>query len=238
MKTTIKILCIFLLFGGYVYSQSLSIGIGSGISIIQGHNYFTDNLGLYGLNKVNGTESSFAGLRFKSENSFMLEIDYGIKNIPISLMTQINYIPMRGNGSVSIYDYLAKENIQENVITKLDIWSFCIGTIYKINLNKIKPYAKALFLANYFGDTRLEFDYGSIELIRPDYKNGMRYGLNFGLGIKYEIFKEIGLDIEGSYSFMNIWNGRTENPANYSYESVEAKMNTLNLSIGLDYIIL
>ena len=238
MKMTIKIISVFFLLGSSVFSQSLSVGVSGGISRIQGDNYFTNNLGSYGRNKVNGTESSFAGLKFRNENSFILKINYGLENSPIRLIAQINYIPMRGNETVRIYDQISQWYIKEEVITKLDIWSLCVGARYKINFQKIKPYAQALFLSNYFGDTRLEFDYGTTESIRTDYKNGMRYGLNFGLGIVYNITRNIDLDIGASYSFMNLWNSRKANPLDYPYESVEAKLNTINLLIGIDYTIL
>ncbi len=238
MKTTKSVLFIFFLLESCIFGQSLSVGVSGGISIIQGPNYFTNNLGLYGIHKVNGTESSFAGLEFKNENSFVLKIDYGIKNNPIRLITQINYIPMRGNGSIKVYDQLSQWDIQEEVTTKLDIWSLCVGAKYKVNFRKISPYAQALFLVNYFGDTRLEFDYGTTELTRVDYKNGMRYGLNFGLGIVYNIRSDIDLDIGASYSLMNMWNSRKANPSDYPYESVESKMNTINLLIGVNYTIL
>jgi opacity protein-like surface antigen len=144
---------------------------------------------------------------------------------------------MRGEGSKSIYDDVSQSYLQEKVITKLDIWSLCVGGGYEIKFRKFKPYAKALFLANYFDDTRLEFDFGNNESLRPDYKNGMRYGLNVGLGVAYNITSNFSLDAEASYSFMNIWNRRDANPDDYPYESAEEKMKTLNLIIGVDYLL-
>ena len=238
MEITKKILLVFFLLESCVFSQSLSVGVSGGISIIQGSGYFTNNLGLYGVHKANGTESSFAGLGFRNENSFVLKINYGLKNNPIRLITQINYIPMRGNGTVKVYDQISQWYIQEEVTTKLDIWSLCVGARYMFNFRKISLYSQALLLANYFGDTRLEFDYGTTELTRVDYKNGMRYGLNFGLGIIYNIIRDIDLDVGASYSFMNMWNRRKANPSDYPYESVESKMNTINIIIGVDYTIL
>ena len=238
MKTIVKTLCIVLFLGGNVLGQSLSLGIGTGISIVQGHNYFTNNLGPAGLYFVNGTEAEFNGLKFKNENDFAFNIKYGFKYLPISIVTQIHYMPLRGNQSVNIYDSFFQQNILYDITTKIDIWSLNIGVRYATEIFKVKPYLAASMLLDYFGDTWLEFENGNNLFMRRDYQNGMRYGLCFGIGLGYEAIKNIDVEIGANYNYMNLWNRRGANPMDEIHPSVEERMNILNIELSVYYNIL
>ena len=238
MDTIKKIFFIILLFSINNYSQSLFIGLGSGISIVQGNNYFTNNLGPAGLYFVNGAESEFKGLNFKNGYDFAVNIKCRFKYIPFSLVTQINYIPLRGNQSVNIYDDLLKQNILNDVTTEIDIWSLKIGARYATEIQKVKPYLTASMLLNYFGDTWLQFEHDNNITLWRNYQNGMRYGLSIGFGLGYEIINNINLEIETNYDYMNLWNRRGANPIDKIHPSVEERMNTLNIELGVYYKIL
>ena len=230
-----KIFFIILLLSINNYSQSLSIGLGSGISIVQGNNYFTNNLGPAGLYYVNGAESEFKGLDFRNEYDFAVNIKYGFKYVPFSLVAQIHYLPLRGIQSVNIYDDLLKQNILNDVTTEIDIWSLKIGARYATIIQKVKPYLTASILLNYFGDTWFKFEHDNNISKWRNYKNGMRYGLNLGFGFGYEVINNIDLDIEANYNFMNLWNRRGTNPIDKIHPSVEERMNTLNIELGVYY---
>lgn len=230
-----KIIVITLLAIINIYSQSLSVGLSSGVSIVQGDNYFTKDFGYYGTYFRNAAESHVAGLRFKTEPDFAVNVKYGLSFIPVSLVAQIHYIPMRGEQTLSIYDVRFNHTSQEDVTTKLDIWALNVGVRYSTEIIKLKPFITASFLMNYFGDTWLQLVHGTTITMYPNYENGMRYGYNYGVGVGYEALKNIDFEIEASYSYMNVWNRREAYPPNDPDSSVEERMNNLNFLLGAYY---
>ncbi len=238
MRSIKKSFCIILLAAIDIFSQSLSIGLGSGISAVQGDNYYTDNLGLAGLYFINGTRSEFTGLKFRNENDFSVNVKYAFEYFPLSLVTQIHYIPMRGKQSADIYSQAYFKTIQNEVTTKIDIWSFSIGPRYELEIKKLRPYITASLLLNYIGDTWLQFEYYNDLSMWRNNQNGMRYGLSLGFGVGYEAFSNIDFEIGANYNYMNLWNRRGANPEDKIHLSVEERMNTLNISLRVFYLIL
>lgn len=216
------------------YCQSLYIGFGSGVTKIQGNNYFTKDLGNAGAHYVNGVVSMFEGLDFSIGYELAIKFRYELNNTPFSLLGQIYYIPFRGHQTAEIYNFY-RQIISEDVTTIINIWSFRIGGRYSVDVDKVKPYASVLFLLNYWGDTWLQFEYfDNIEQWR-NYKNGIRYGLNLGFGVGYEAIKNVDFEIEANYNYMNLWNRRGANPIDEIHPSVEEKMNTLNVELSVYY---
>ncbi|MCF8296834.1 MAG: outer membrane beta-barrel protein [Melioribacteraceae bacterium] len=230
---------IFFLLVIQTYSQSLYFGLSSGISSVQDNNYFTNNLGAAGKHYVNGAESIFGGLKFgNDEYQFAIKMKYGFSDIPFSLSAQIHYIPLRGSQSVDIYNSVYNQNILQDVTTMIDIWSLRIGGRYTYEADKFKPYTTLSLLLNYWGDTWLQYEYYDNISLWRNYENGIRYGLNMGGGIGYELVENIELEIEVNYNYMNLWNRRGANPIDKIHPSEEEKMNTLNFELCVYYKLL
>ncbi len=238
MKKIKKIIFIILFIEVNIYGQSLSIGLGSDLHFVQGKNYFTNNLNNAGLYFINGAESEFKGLNFNKDFDVSVNLKYGFNNTPFDIITQIHYIPFRGNQSVNIYNSLLNQDILDKVTTKIDIWSFEIGGRYSLNMWKVKPYFTTSVLLNYFGDTWLQFEHDNDISEWRNYQNGMRYGLSFGIGLEYKIMNNINFEIGTNYNYMNIWNRRGANPIDKIHPSTEEKMNTLSIALSFYYVIL
>jgi opacity protein-like surface antigen len=211
------------------FCQTISVGVGTGMNMIQGDNYYTRALGSIGVyHSVNGTEASFRGLAMRNGMDFAANAKYAFNTIPISFLAQVHFMPMRGHESILINNIVLRFDEVNDVTTKLDIWSFRFGARYAVDIAHIKPFISATFLINYFGDARLQFDKGDISITRPDYKNGMRYGYHLGLGASYRVLPKLDAEIEGSYSLLNNGNRRDG----------EVKLNTVNVLLNAYYTIL
>ncbi|MBU0561231.1 MAG: hypothetical protein KJ799_16780 [Bacteroidetes bacterium] len=209
MRTIKLFLLISLVISFEVFTQSLSIGLGSGVNFIQGGNYYTDNLGRIGrYENLNGTNTSFTGLSLNTELQFQAGGKYSFENIPINLLADIQYYRMRGNEEVNIYDSFFEREFTYDATAKIDIWSLQLGSSYEFEFYSFKPFLTASAMFNYFGDVYYELAQDRYISEFPDYHNGMRYGYSFGVGISYNIISNIELEILSRYNDFNSFNGR------------------------------
>lgn len=207
-----KVKVIFLMcfiFSYSIFSQSISIGLGSGINFISGDNYYTNNLGRLGIyENINGTTTNLEGMGLKNELQFQLGGKYSFDNSPFSLISFFNYSPMRGSDQILVYDFVRMSEVPRDVTAKMDIWSFQAGVNYSLNFYAIKPFITALLSANYFDDFYIEFSEPDYKSEYRSYKNGMRYGYSVGVGIAYNISSILNLEISGNYNDFNILHSR------------------------------
>lgn len=192
-----------------MFSQSLSVGLGTGLNIISGDKYYTDGLGRIGIYyNTNGTHTSFHGLSLNNEIQFQVGAKYSFLNFPFNLLAIIQYYLMRGNGLVNIYDNFLEREFQYKVTTKLDIWSLQFGGSYLLNFYPFRPFITASALFNYFGDVYVELAQDKSLSEYPDYENGMRYGFSLGAGISYNIYSNIELELQSRYNDLNLLHRR------------------------------
>ena len=162
-----------------------------------------------------------------NEWQFQIIGKYSFINSPFSLTAGFSYSPMRGNEQMLIYDVFLDQEIQRDVTTKMDIWSFQLGTNYTFDLFSIKPFIAVSFSANYFDDVWIKFfetDY--ISEFRS-YENGMRYGYSVGFGLDYSVFSNLDLEISTNYNSLNLLNRREE----------EELLNSINVLFNIYYIL-
>ncbi len=225
----IKYLSVIIITVNIVYSQTISIGLGSGINMIQGNNFYTEDFGRIGLyTQKNGTQTNFAGLGLKNEYDLSINAKIGFSSLPVIFIAQLHYLPMRGNQSVEMWDFLATHSHYENVKTINDIWSYGFGLRYNAEFNNLYPFCSASFLINNWNNAILQFDYQEHLSTWAQYKNGIRYGYNISMGLGYNISDLFEIEIEGSYSLLNEYNRRDG----------EVKMNTVNTQFKTYYTIL
>lgn len=229
MKIFKIIIALSFLFSVNLLSQSLYVGFGSGLNFINGGSYYTSNLGRIGIyEKINGTKTNLSGLGLGKEFQFQIGGKYSLANSPISLIANIEYYRMRGNESMNIYDEFMEREFLYDVTTKLNIWSFQLGSTYSFNLFSLKPFVSASFLSNYFDDVYVELAQGRIITEYPDYANGMRYGFALGAGIMINVFSNIELEILTKYNIFNFLNRREG----------EEKINSVSVLFNVYYKIL
>ena len=204
MKTYIII--IFLIFFSpiQIFSQTFSVGIGSGVNFVTGDNYYTHSLGRLGIYPdVNGTTVNLEGMGMRTEFQFQLSGKYSFKDSPFNLFADFNYLPMNGNENMNVWYWFAEEGIESTVTNKMDIWSFQLGANYYFTRSSIKPFISASISANYFSDTWIETDIDFYLTEYKSYENGMRYGYGVGLGAAYEISKYFDAELSGNFNSFN-----------------------------------
>lgn len=198
-----------LMFSYSLFSQSISVGLGSGVNFISGDNYYTNDLGRLGIfENVNGTTTNLKGMGLTNELQFHIAGKYTFDNSPFSLDAGFNYYPLRGNEQMMVYDFMAMTELPKDVTTKMDILSFQLGANYSLNFNAIKPFITASLSANYFDDFYIEFSEPDYKSEYLSYKNGMRYGYSIGIGIAYNIFSNLNLEVSSNYNAFNILHSR------------------------------
>jgi opacity protein-like surface antigen len=217
------------LFSVQISSQSLSVGLGSGLNFINGNNYYTDNFGLLGIyENVNGTRTNLTGLGLNREPQFRLTAKYSFENLPVNLTADLNYLRMRGNEPMYVYDVLMQREFLKDVTTKMDIWSFQLGTGYDFNFYFLKPFITASVSINYFDDVFIEFAETDYVSEYRSYKNGMRYGYTFGAGLSYSLFSNTDIELSTNYNSWNVFNRRDG----------EETLNSVSALINIYYKIL
>ena len=190
-------------------SQTISIGVGTGLNFINGTNYYTNKFGELGrYENVNGTETNFAGLGLSNELEFKVQSKYSLDNSPFSFTAGFNYFRMRGNESMPIYDNILERDFIKDVTSKMDVWSFQFGANYSFNLYAVRPFITLSFLSNYLDDVYIEIADGEYISQFPSYKNGMRYGYSLGTGIGYNIFSNVELELSTNYNSLNVLHKR------------------------------
>ncbi|MDI6802409.1 MAG: opacity family porin [Bacteroidota bacterium] len=220
---------LILFFSAHIFSQSLSIGLGSGLNFINGNNYYTDNFGRLGIyENINGTTTNLTGLGLSRELQFKFGAKYSFENLPLSLTAGLNYLHLRGNESMYIYDVFMQREFLKDVTTKMDIWSFQMGTNYFFSFYFLKPFVAASVSINYFDDVFIELAETDYTSEFRSYKNGMRYGYSLGMGISYNIFSNIELEFSTNYNSWNVFHRR----------EAEEMLNSVNALVNIYYKIL
>ena len=204
MKTYKLIILLSFFLSIQIFSQTFSIGIGSGINFITGENYYTNSLGRIGLyENVNGTNTNLTGMGLNTEFQLQAIGKFSFNNSPICLIAAFNYLPLRGTEQMLGYDEYLQYEFLQDVTAKMDIWSFQLGVNYYFNLSFLKPFFSASLSANYFDDMWIEFDRGDYIAEFRSYENGMRYGYSVGLGAAYEISKYFDAELSGNFNSFN-----------------------------------
>lgn len=223
----VKIFLILLLVSSSpLFPQSIYVGLGAGLNIIKGDNYYTSNFGSLGVyQSVNGTVTNFAGMDLSNELQFQINGKYFFNNSPFSLIAGLQYLRMTGNESVPIYSGTFKMPISQNVTTEMDIWNFKLGANYSFNISHLKPFISAALLSNYFDDVfvRIGDDENYSQFL--SYKNGMRYGYSIGTGLGYDVFQNIELELSTNYNSFNVLNKR----------SGESLLNSIGILLNVYY---
>ncbi len=198
--------------------------MGSGINIITGENYYTNNLGRIGIyENVNGTTTNLIGSGLKKEHLFQAGLKYALNQLHINFKTIFGYHTLRGNEQLIIYDNTLMIELSKDVTTKMDVWSFQTDVDFTLDYFIIKPFITALFNANYFDDLYIEIAEPNFKSEFSSYDNGLRFGCSAGIGFAYNIFYKLNLEITGNYNAFNIFGKRDGEQALNSI-SIEAML--------------
>ena len=200
-----------LLFSINILPQSFSIGIGPGISFLQGNTFYTNDIGVAGYYHVNGDYSNFLGMNFNSEYNFNGIVAYSFNGIPLSLYSQVSYTIMRGNGNAALSPDVTQPSIpQENyqITTKMNVLSINLGSKYIFTSWNIKPIVLLEAQFNNFSDITFEAKNINKEAEYLSTKGVQRIGIAAGVGLNYIVYSSISLELTAKYNEYNLFNKR------------------------------
>ena len=230
MNTFVRSLALLVLFITEAFSQSLSIGLGGGVSAIQGDNFYTKPPGRPGIySGPNGTVTNAVGLNLGAAPIYAVEVKYRTRVAPIDIVAGVRYIPMRGNGGVSEVrdDPMTPSTHPENVTMINDVWSYRLGLRGVYDMHGLTMFLGASATIDDWKDAKLRYEYQGRFNTMVHYTNGLRYGADVDGGIGYRWFEQWETEASVTYSFLNEWGRRNG----------EVPMNTLSAQLTLYYTI-
>lgn len=207
-----KILFILsLLFSIEVFPQSISFGIGPGMSFLQGNTFYTKALGSVGYYPVNGDYANFLGMNFSSEFNLNGMVSYSFNEIPLSIYTRVSYIVMRGNGNEMLSPDVFQPSIPpENflITTKMNVLSISFGSKYIFSSWNFRPLVLFEAQLNNFSDINIEAKNNNYEKEWLSTEGIERVGLAIGGGLNYNLYSFIDLELIAKYNEYNLFNKR------------------------------
>ncbi len=218
-KFTIATAIIFtVMFSFTNYAQSISIGIGGGLTNVVGSEFFTNEIS-YGVG-VN------TGLGYSTEWNMGVVAKLGLPLVPITPRAFILCHSLNGNEFVT-FESLAKGTsiIQRELTTSQSILSVGLGVQYgfiPIPVG-IDPYLAIDLMYNKFGV--LKDTIFATEEIRYGFS---RFGLGLGVGAEVSIIPVLNIDVLVSYQMMNL----------VGNEDGESSLSTLTLDAFLLFSLL
>ena len=212
-------------------AQILQIGVGIGSTIVTAHDFYTNDLtGTIYQKSITSPYSLVVldGLDFNSEYNMAIKARLLKNNNPLNYYCEISFNRLIGKGIIHFdtspeSSYLPPPRKSES---KCNLISISLGAEYKILNRGINPFLSAGIIISHLGDIHIQtiedelYNYNCIAT-----KGGMRYGLNFGVGFHYKIYKKFFFEISSNYSMNNLL-GR---------ESSEKYLNTIRPNINILY---
>lgn len=156
------------------YSQSLKLGFGGGLTIIQSPDGFTNSIP--------------DGAGFDSEYHIGLKVKIDLPIIPITPYGFIQYHFLRGEGSTPL----------GTVETNQNIFSLGAGGELELVPGPINPFLLLDLSYNNFGD--FEASGGSLSISSG---GNSRVGLGIGAGVAFTLLP-IDLELSAKYNFFNL----------------------------------
>lgn len=211
-------------------AQSLAVGIGGGVSNIQGKNFYTtpfDPVGLYF--GRNGTDTHVAGLNIGATPTVSVTMKHRSSILPVDLVAGVRYLPMRGDGVMKVLTVLNGVLVHdENVVALNDVWCYRLGLRGVYDLQRWSVFLGASATLDVWKDAQLRFEYNGKENVVLHYTNGTRYGADIDAGAGVRLFDRWEAEASATYSFLNEW-GRRDG---------EVPMNTLAGQLTIYYTIM
>jgi len=186
-RPTIILVLLIAAINAHISAQGIRLGIGAGITHVQGPDIYTNDIGT-------------GGAGFSSGYHIGLKGKLDIPVIPITPVGFITYYHFSGEQFTPL----------GNIETSQSIWSFGIGGEYELFPGPLKPYLVLDLALNNFGD--LEVDAGSNLLggsvTGNTASSRSRFGAAIGIGAELSL---LIIDIDGSikYHFMNLFGKET-----------------------------
>jgi hypothetical protein len=192
-----------------ILPQSFSIGIGPGMSFLQGNNFYTRDLGVAGYYQVNGDYANFLGMNFNSEFNLTGMVSYSLAETHLSVYSQVSYIIMRGNDNAMLSPNVFQPDIPlENfqITTKMNLLSISLGSKYIFSSWNVKPVALLEAQLNNLSDITFEAKNNDKETEYLSTKGIQRIGIAVGIGFNYNLYSSIDLELLAKYNEYNLFN--------------------------------
>lgn len=210
-KFTVLALALMFIFAGSIQAQRLSIGIGGGISNIQGPDNYTKSI-------------SDGGLGFGSEYRLGGKAKLGLPLVPFTFTGQVFYTIMNSEGDVPTTP--TSSTTVTSMETNLSLLSIGVGTEYTMVPGPLSPYLALDVSVNNFGE--LEYDYSGQNLTDNTEDGFTRTGLAIGAGVEFTLLPTIDVDVSAKYAFNNL----------IGKESGEKDINSINITANILFSLL
>ena len=209
------------------YAQTIQIGIGGGLTIVTGKEFYTKELnGFLNADILKQEFNTFGGLDFNSEYNINMKARLYIPKNPFNIYSEVSYNSLIGEGMLRrMYSdppmqFLPSLRKSES---RCNLFNLCLGIEYEFLNKAITPFLSSGIILSYLGDI-------SVKIMGDDYEykimeGGIRYGFEIGLGVYYKLYNNFLIDCSSKYSLDNLMN-RNE---------FEEYLNTIKTNINILY---
>lgn len=179
-KITILISIILLFLSPALFGQSIDIGVGGGLTIVQSPDGYTNEI-------TNG------GLDFTNEYHLGLKGKINLPLIPVTPYVLFNYYNFSGKADISGG---GEQTTSQNIL------SFGGGIDYNLTPGPVpvKPYAALEVAYNNIGELELDPQ----PEVATTGESVSRFGLGVGLGVNFNLLPKVNLDASAKYHFLNL----------------------------------
>jgi opacity protein-like surface antigen len=209
-KFTVIGIALLFIFAGSSQAQRLSVGIGGGLSNIQGPDAYTESI-------ENG------GQGFDSEYRIGGKAKLGLPLVPVTFTGHVFYTVMNGEGDVTPFMSSIGSTKLETSQTMLSVG---VGTEYSMVPGPLSPYLALDISVNNFGE--LEREYEDAPSLDSKGDTFTRTGLAIGAGVEFTLLPTIDIDVSAKYAFNNL----------VGKESGEDDFNTINITANVLFSLL
>jgi hypothetical protein len=124
MKKSFTILLVLLIASSISFAQSIKVGLGGGLAIVNGPEGFTNDI-------------SKNGLGFSTEYQVGLKGKFGLPLLPFKIIAEANYMLLNGEESFNMS--FEGENVKIKAETEASMFSFGVGAEYSLIPGPISP---------------------------------------------------------------------------------------------------
>ena len=186
-------------------SQSLYVGVGGGYSVLESQDRFTTTI--YDGAFAWQTEVKVVRGQ-KPDDGFNLvsQLKLGISNSPLQVIAAFSYTRLHSESdsattNVPPWSEIADES--GRLDTRSSVFSLGASVDWEVLVSPMIPYVSLGFALNRFGETEVKI---ANRFVTKEFsvEGKTRLGLSLGAGIRSDVLRSIGLDLQVTYLLNNL----------------------------------